>query len=84
MMNVVKIADHLIVPCLKKLLEIVFVMLKDIDEDINSDGERLNADIAGIVKNMGDEVKKNNFFENFLKFFLDFGNWFRRVSSVHV
>lgn len=63
-MNVVKIADHLIAPCLKKLLEIVFVMLKDIDQDINSDGEKLNADVAGIVKNMGEEVKNLFFFFN--------------------
>ena len=56
MMNVVRISRELIAPCLKKLLEIVFVMLKDIDKDINKSGEDFDNMLKGIIKNANNDV----------------------------
>ena len=57
-MNVVGIARKLIAPCLKKLMEIVFVMLKDIDKDINKSGEAFDNILKSIIKNINENVKK--------------------------
>jgi hypothetical protein len=58
--TVVRIARQLIASCLKKLIEIVFVMLKDIDKDINKNGEMFDTLLKSILKNMGDAVRNSS------------------------
>lgn len=55
-MNVAKVSNYLIAPCLHNLLEIIFVMLKDIDKDVNQSGEEFDKLVKSILKNMGEEV----------------------------
>lgn len=56
LMNVTKVSNFLIAPCLNNLLEIIFVMLKDIDKDVNQSGEEFDHLVKSILKNMGEEV----------------------------
>jgi hypothetical protein len=55
-MNVTKVSNYLIAPQMNNLLEIIFVMLKDVDKDVNQSGEEFDRLVKSILKNMGEEV----------------------------
>lgn len=55
-MNVTRISGNLIQSQLCELMEIIFVMLEDIDKEINLTGEELDRLVKSIVKNMGEEI----------------------------
>ena len=53
LMNVTRISNHLVQSKLSDLMEIIFVMLEDVDKEINMNGEEFDRLVKSVVKSMG-------------------------------